>query len=97
MVVKEGNKRGIARLGIINVPYNKIAKVFGPPSLSEAAGDLFDGLESAAWIIKFESGHIAEITDVGRFGDRVDYKACNQWAIFGHDPVIMDVIKQYIK
>jgi hypothetical protein len=96
-VGKDIGSRGIARIGVINAPYTKIAKIFGSPSLSEAAGDSFDGTETVCWKIKFETGHVGEITDVSGFGDKKDYKQCTRWNIFGHEPVVMEFIKAYIK
>ena len=96
-VSKDIASRGIARIGTISVPYNKIAKVFGAPTMSEVAGDSFDGTETVSWRIKFETGHVGEITDVSGFGDKQDYKLCTRWNIFGHEPVVMEFIKQYLK
>jgi hypothetical protein len=83
-VSKDITSRGIARIGTISVPYNKIAKVFGSPTMSEVSGDSFDGTETVSWRI---SG----------FGDKQDYKMCTRWNVFGHEPVVMDFIKQYLK
>lgn len=96
-VSKDIQKRGILRLGTLSVPYQKIQKVFGAPCLSEAAGDAFDGSESVAWTIKFETGHVAEITDINSFGQKTDYKTCTDWAIFGHDDSVFNLLKNMLR
>lgn len=96
-VSKDIGARGIAKLGTLNVPYNKIAKVFGPPCLSEAAGDSFDGMETAAWRFKFENGYVGEINDINGFGQKQDYKLCTSWNIYGHDPIVLEYVKAYIR
>lgn len=96
-VSKDIQKRGILRLGTITTPYQTIQKIFGKPCLSEAAGDSFDGSESVSWVIKFETGHVAEITDINAFGQKRDYKVCNTWAIFGHDDSVFNLLKNMLK
>lgn len=97
LVSKDIAQRGISRLGTINTSYSNLTKVFGSPCLSESAGDAFDGLETVSWKIKFENGLIAEISDVGKFGERENYKNCNSWNIFGHSPEVLNYIKHYLK
>lgn len=97
LISKDIKQRGIVRLDTINTEFNNIHRVFGSPCLSEAAGDIFDGPESVAWIIKFEDGLIAEISDVSMFGDDKNYKKCTSWHVFGHSPRVVEYIKAYLK
>lgn len=97
LVSKDIAQRGISRLGVINTTYTNLTKIFGSPCLSEAAGDSFDGLETVSWKIKFENGLIAEISDVGSFGERTNYKSCNMWNVYGHSPAVLDYIKAYTR
>lgn len=95
-VSKDIPSRGISRLGTINLSYNKIIKVFGAPTASEASGDNFDGSETVSWKIKFENGYVGEITDNNSFGEKDDYRACNSWNVFGHDAQVLQYIKAYL-
>lgn len=96
IVSKDIPARGITRVGTIRSTYNEISKRFGPPTLSEAAGDSFDGFESVVWKIKFENNLIAEISDLGEFGKDKDYRSCEIWAIHGHNQQVVQYIKKYL-
>lgn len=96
-ISKDIKQRGIVRLNKIDTPFSNLNRVFGSPCLSESAGDIFDGSETVAWVIKFEDGLVAEISDINEFGDAKNYKNCTSWNIYGHSPRVVEYIKAYLR
>jgi hypothetical protein len=97
MVSSDLKARGITRVGTIKSTYRDITARFGTPSLSEAAGDSFDGFETVVWKIKFENNLYAEISDTSQFGVKSEARECTEWAIYGHEENVVHYIKEYLR
>lgn len=95
--------RGMFHVGIINVDYSRINKIFGHPVIAEENGDIIDDLSSAIWPMQFEDGTRAELSDDKQLGSTIhdnkpnyDFRQCRQWKVRGTTPAVIDYIKELL-
>jgi hypothetical protein len=90
-------------LGTIACSYKHLTSTFGEPTFAIDRHDFFDGSERCTWVIEFESGHTALISEEVEsedskydFNDK-GYQLSTGWKINAHAPVVYDWIKQAIR
>jgi hypothetical protein len=95
---KKLEPRMAPQIGVMECSYKHLVKAFGNPTLSIDYGDDFDGVENCAWIIEFESGDTAKISDVRPFGNQdMDHKHINNWKVNAHSKKTYEWIKEVIR
>lgn len=97
-VSKDVQVRMAPQIGVIECQHRHLIKAFGQPSFSIVNGDDFDGIETCAWHIEFESGETVRISDVKPFGiSDIDYKTVNNWKVNTHSSKAYEWIKEKIR
>jgi hypothetical protein len=85
-------------VGVISCKYNQILRALGKPTFSVENNDSFDGTETAAWHIQFQSGESAILAENREFGYSEDsYEISKTWKVNTRFPKTYEWVKQLIR
>lgn len=84
--------------GNLGCNYGHVKQAFGNPTVSVDNNDSFEGTETCAWYIQFESGETAILAENREFGNQEDsYELAKSWKVNSRFPRTYEWIKQIIR